>query len=53
MGRVRCRSWWICRVRWEVGGVFDDNDDNNEEEADWEKLANFYWSCLYRLVLQV
>lgn len=28
--------------------MFDD-DDNNEGEADQEKLANFYWSCLYRL----
>lgn len=36
-----------------MGGVSDDNDNDNEEEADWEKLANFLWSCLYRLVLQV
>lgn len=52
MGRVRCRSRWICREvgRWEVGGVFDDDD---EGEADWKKVANFCWSCLYRLVLQV
>lgn len=32
----------------------DDDDDDNEGETDWEKLADFYWSCLYtRLVLQV
>lgn len=44
MGRVRCRSRWTCRVKGVryVGGVFDDDDDgdDNEGEADWEKLAN-------------
>lgn len=34
-----------------MGGMFDDDDD--EGEADWEKVADFYWSCFYRLVLQV
>lgn len=33
--------------------MFDDDDNHNEGEADWENFANFYWSCLYRLVLQV
>lgn len=32
MGRVRCRSRWICREggRWEVGGMFDDDDDDDD-----------------------
>lgn len=34
--------------------MFDDDDDDNEGEADWEKFADFCWSCLHtRLVLQV
>lgn len=34
--------------------MFDDDDiDDNEGEADWEKVADFCWSCFHGLVLQV
>lgn len=36
-----------------MGSASDDDIDDNEGEADWEKVANFCWSCFYRLVLQV
>lgn len=29
--------------------MFDDDIDDNEGEADWEKVADFCWSCLYKV----